>query len=91
MRIAIEKSFCQQVLLYLKKTLSRSKFAELLIPCPSSVSSQLTVYLERRRKLTELSDLYSSLGRYSEAALVHYKAAAITDPKHQQSASPQGK
>jgi len=77
------------VLLYLKKTLSRSKFAELLIPCPSSVSSQLTVYLERRRKLTELSDLYSSLGRYSEAALVHYKAAAITDPKHQQSASPQ--
>ena len=64
-----------QVVLYLKKTLSRSKFAELLTTCPTSVANQLAVYLEKRKKLNELSDLYSSLGRYSEASLVHYKAA----------------
>jgi len=68
------------VVLFLKKTLSRSKFAELLTTCPPSVANQLAVYLEKRKKLNELSDLYSSLGRYNEASLVHYRAAA-TDAK----------
>ena len=44
------------------------------------MANQLAVYLEKRKKLNELSDLYSSLGRYNEASLVHYRAAA-TDAK----------
>ena len=58
----------------------------MLSTCPPSVANQLAVYLEKRKKLNELSDLYSSLGRYSEASLVHYRSAATlsdaTQPLH---------
>ena len=61
-------------MLFLRNSLSRSKFAELLAICPQSVVNQLAVYLEKRNKRNELSELYSSLGRYNDSALIQYKA-----------------
>ncbi len=63
-----------QTTLFLRQTLSRQKFLEVLTTRPSAVRHFVS-YLTSRSELSELIDILSGLGRYNEAGLLIYKQA----------------
>ena len=60
--------------LFLRKTLSRSRFLELLSTRPTAVR-HLANYLEARSEVADATDLLTSLGQHERAAIIHYKQA----------------
>ena len=63
-----------QATTFAHKTLSRSKFLELISTRPVALK-YLIDYLEERGSIGELSDLLTSLGRQDQAAIIHYRSA----------------
>ena len=68
---------CFQTTLFLRQTLSRQKFWEVLTTRPSAVR-HLVSYLYQRCELSDLVEIMSGLGRYHEAGLICYKQALIS-------------
>ena len=63
-----------QTTLFLRQTLSRQKFLEVLATRPAAVR-QLTSYLTTRAEIPDLVDILSGLGRYHESGLIFYQQA----------------
>ena len=66
-----------QTTLFLRQTLSRQKFLEVLTTRPSAVR-HLVSHLSQRFELSDLVDVLSGLGRYQEAGLIYYKQALVS-------------